>query len=82
VADPVSRATGRLDEVLEVGGDRAGLLPAGAPVPAEVEGADPVPGGQSLLGEPAEAASVPGDAVEADDGRSVLGAPVVLVEEH
>jgi hypothetical protein len=63
VSDPVGRPSGCLDDVLDVLGDRPGVLPAGAAVAAQVEGADAMTGGEAFLRQPAEAEAVGADSV-------------------
>src|SRR5687768_5879728 len=81
VADPSGRRGDGLPQVVQVGLDRPGRLPARAPVAAEVERAH-AESREALLRERAETETVRVDAVEADDGRRAFRAPDVLVEAH
>jgi hypothetical protein len=82
VADPSGGLGYGLPQVVQVGLDRPGRIPARAPVAAEVERAHAESPGEALLRERAETEAVRVDAVEADDGRRAFRAPDVLVEAH
>jgi hypothetical protein len=51
-------------------------------VAAKVEGKHPESSCEAPLGEPAEPAPMPADAVQTDDGRRVRLAPFVHVQPH
>jgi hypothetical protein len=58
------------------------LVPGGVPMAAQVGGDHVEPVGEPFLGELAEAEPVPCDAVETDDERCALVAPLVGVQLH
>jgi hypothetical protein len=82
VADPQTGAVRhRVEDVLELGGDVPGRLPAGAAVTAKVRRDDVVPIDE-LLGELAEPAAVRRDAVQTRHRRQARFAPLVGVQLH
>ncbi len=85
VADPRaagdSERVGGLDEVGDVLLHAPRRLPAGAPVTAVVDADHPIRG-EALLGEPAEAAAVPGDAVQTDDRHAGRVSPFSDAQLH
>src|SRR5437868_3145198 len=74
--------TDRLEHVGDMGRDAPGWLVARATVTAEVGREHAEVGPEALLGQAAEAAPVRGDAVPADERRSLGLAPFVQMEEH
>jgi hypothetical protein len=75
--DPGGGASASLDEIVQMGRERPGLIGGGSRVAAQIDRDDMEAVRQALLGQTTEAPAESLHAVHADDRRGVRGTPLV-----